>query len=123
MAQQSPNGKLSVKAEGQQLTIFHLHQKVLDVVTADDVSALSECQPIHIREDYRMLSGKRLHCRNEANEYRCGSLVIRLYNDGIAIREQDERNDGKPLPPPSPKGEGALVHWLFLGCICPYYGG
>ena len=41
-----------------------------------------------LQTDYQMLSGKRLHCSNEANEYRAGNLVIRLYNDGIAFRTE-----------------------------------
>ena len=91
----SPNGKVSVKAEGQQLTIFYLQQKVLDIVMASDVSALAESQPVRIIADYQMLAGKRLHCMNEANEYRCGSLVLRLYNDGVAFRY--ETTDDGPL--------------------------
>ena len=44
-----------------------------------------------VTDDYRMLSGKRLHCTNEAREYEAKlsenlRLVLRLYNDGIAFR-------------------------------------
>ena len=38
-----------------------------------------------VTADYQMLAGKRQHCTNEANEYRSDSLVLRVYNDGIAI--------------------------------------
>lgn len=45
----------------------------------------------HLKEDYTMLAGKRLHCTNEANEYALSiddrtRLVWRLYNDGVAFR-------------------------------------
>ena len=45
----------------------------------------------HVKEDYRMLTGKRLACSNEANEYVTTlgegiKMVLRLYNDGIAFR-------------------------------------
>ena len=36
-----------------------------------------------------MLTGKRLHCQNEANEYEIGKAVLRMYNDGIALRNTD----------------------------------
>jgi hypothetical protein len=44
-----------------------------------------------VTDDYRMLSGKRLHCTNEAREYEAKlgdnlRLVLRLYNNGIAFR-------------------------------------
>ena len=44
-----------------------------------------------VADDYRMLSGKRLHCTNQAREYEANlgenlRLVLRLYNDGIAFR-------------------------------------
>ena len=44
-----------------------------------------------VTDDYRMLSGKRLHCTNQAREYEAKlsenlRLVMRLYNDGVAFR-------------------------------------
>lgn len=60
--------------------------------------------PQHISENYTMLSGKRLKCSNEANEYlyhfkdslnKVVVLRIRLYNDGVAFRYElpDLSND------------------------------
>ena len=44
----------------------------------------------HLKENYTMLAGKRLHCTNEANEYEVKladcRLVFRIYNDGLAFR-------------------------------------
>ncbi|MCQ2228282.1 MAG: glycoside hydrolase family 97 protein [Bacteroidales bacterium] len=49
----------------------------------------------YMSEDYNMLSGKRLHCTNEANELvftltdRSGvdqNVIVRVYNDGLAFR-------------------------------------
>ena len=45
----------------------------------------------NVKEDYRMLTGKRLVCNNEGNEYVATlgegiKMVLRLYNDGIAFR-------------------------------------
>ncbi len=44
-----------------------------------------------VKEDYQMLTGKRIQCTNEANEYMAEmgngcKMVLRLYNDGIALR-------------------------------------
>ena len=44
-----------------------------------------------VTDDYRMLSGKRLHCTNQAREYEAKlsenlRLVLRLYDNGIAFR-------------------------------------
>lgn len=55
----------------------------------------SMSKPRIIKENYSMLCGKRLQCRNEANEAvylfydnlgRAMRMVTRLYNDGIAFR-------------------------------------
>jgi hypothetical protein len=84
--QDSPNGRLSAKADGHKLTICYQQQPVLEMETSEDVSQLAQSKAVRITADYQMLAGKRLHCTNEANEYRAGALVLRLYNDGIAFR-------------------------------------
>ena len=49
-----------------------------------------------------MLSGKRLHCSNEANEYVVkapdGQLELRLYNDGLAFRTSQPREMAYLIP-------------------------
>ena len=86
VAQQSPNGKLTVHPQSHTLTVHFQNQPVLDIETVTEVSALRQCTATPIKADYQMLSGKKSHCTNEANEYRCGALTLCVYNDGIALR-------------------------------------
>lgn len=86
MAQQSPNGKLTVEPRQQTLVVRYQQQQVLEVETGVDVTRLGQSKAKHIAADYQMLAGKKSRCTNEANEYRCGALALRLYNDGIALR-------------------------------------
>jgi hypothetical protein len=56
-----------------------------------------------IKDDYQMLSGKRLHCTNQAREYEAKlsdnlRLVLRLYNDGIAFRYEWSGLQDQVLP-------------------------
>ncbi len=103
----SPNGKLSIATKGQQLFIDYGQQKVLELTDFPfgDASASFHWSYVrNIKEDYQMLTGKRLHCTNEANEYQTAlskhvRLVLRLYNDGVAFRyEYTDIPDGN-LPP------------------------
>ena len=103
----SPNGKLSIETKGQQLFIDYGQQKVLELTDFPfgDASASFHWSYVrNIKEDYQMLTGKRLHCTNEANEYQTAlskhvRLVLRLYNDGVAFRyEYTDIPDGN-LPP------------------------
>ena len=92
MAQQtvSPNGRLTVKTEGSQLVVSYNGQKALQIEELSVANpALSFVRKV--KEDYRMLTGKRLACTNEGNEYEAQlaqgvKMVLRLYNDGIAFR-------------------------------------
>ena len=86
----SPNGRLSAQAEGMTLVISYEGKKALQLeelpFANTDFSFVR-----HVKEDYRMLTGKRLACSNEANEYVTTlgegiKMVLRLYNDGIAFR-------------------------------------
>jgi len=86
MAQQSPNGKLTVEPRQQTLVVRYQQQQVLEVETGVDVTMLGQSKAKHITADYQMLAGKKSRCTNEANEYRCGALALRIYNDGIALR-------------------------------------
>ena len=86
MAQQSPNGKLTVEPRQQTLVVSYQLQPVIEVETGIETAALRKSKPKRISADYQMIAGKKSHCTNEANEYRCGALVVRIYNDGIALR-------------------------------------
>ena len=81
----SPNGKLTMSVGDGSATLLYGQQKVLDM--KGDFISSSTLHPSPSTIDYTMLSGKRRHCTNEANEYRVGNLTVRLYNDGVAIRE------------------------------------
>ena len=82
----SPNGKISVEVKGQCLVINYGQQQVLELSTPVSEEFRKTGT---ITADYQMLTGKRLHCHNEANEYRSGRLLLRVYDDGIALRDAD----------------------------------
>ena len=82
----SPNGLLNVAVNGENLVVNYQGQKALELtgMGLNNKDFVNWTGPV--KNDYWMLTGKRLHCTNEANEYRCGNLVLRVYNDGIAFR-------------------------------------
>ena len=105
----SPNGKLNAETKGTTLVVSYQHQPVLEVVDAcPDAMPLTYVRDV--KADYRMLSGKRSHCVNEAREYRCGPLQLRLYNDGIAFRYE-----GPSLPAAYRIPEGTR-RWMQQWC-------
>ena len=82
----SPNGKLCVNQDSNHLTVFYQGKMVLDASVTTD----SPLQWVRkVTDDYQMLTGKRLHCHNEANEYRSGDMLLRMYNNGIALRNTE----------------------------------
>ena len=97
---QSPNGKLSLTVAGSEMTVHYEKQQVLTFQVGMETAALdTKMQFVRkIKEDYTMLSGKRQHCTNTANEYRMGALVVRLYNDGIAFRYELKGLQDTALP-------------------------
>ena len=101
----SPNGKITVTIDGHSLKVCYKKQQVLDIAEAaiDPTSAVTLTQ--RIKADYVMLAGKRLHCTNEANEYRNGSLLLRVYNDGIAFRSASSSSTVYRIP------EG-MMRWM-----------
>ena len=105
---QSPNGKIAIEyhAEKGFSVIYHsgrdkvkmmsLPEIGLKTSDTDDCFKLISSTPVtSVVDDYEMLTGKRRHCHNEANEctYRFENvkglrvdLIFRVYNDGIAFR-------------------------------------
>ena len=84
----SPNGKLSANVTEKKLVISYDNQKVLEL---NDISFNDLKYVRKVKDNYRMLEGKRLQCTNNANEYEApigtdAKIVMRLYNDGIAFR-------------------------------------
>ena len=104
----SPNGLLSLQPKGEGYVIAYKGQTVLDIPSvgyegknAPSRSALKKTR--RITTDYHMLTGKRLHCTNKANEYavKLGTgvkMVIRLYNDGVAFRYELSGLEDEQLP-------------------------
>ena len=81
---QSPNQRLQLTVKNDStLALYSGKQLAVEIITA----AKGELTFVRqLTDDYQMVSGKRLHCTNVANEYQLGSLVLRLYNDGLAFR-------------------------------------
>ena len=94
VAQQSPNGKISITPYNKGLCVNYGQQKVLQIPTLGYEGYPSKVEFVDkgtLTDDYRMLSGKRLHCTNQARVYEAKlsenlRLVLRLYNDGVAFR-------------------------------------
>jgi len=82
----SPNGQLSMTIKSGQLLLDYQGQQVLRMNDPEAALPLKALKAKAVKSDYTMLSGKRLHCTNEANEYRVGRMTLRLYNDGLAYR-------------------------------------
>lgn len=120
----SPNGALSISVlntkEGQDgdFRLFYtisinktqiLKQSPLGIDRADEqfsknLTLVSESNVVTIDEKYRLKSGKRLECRNHANEKTLTfknkngkqvQLILRVYNDGIAFRYRFPEKDNK----------------------------
>ena len=93
----SPNGKISVTLDGVSLKVCYKGQQALDIVEAGITAPAAPVFTQHIKADYQMLTGKRRHCVNEANEYRIGTTILRVYNDGVALRHQPLTINHEPL--------------------------
>ena len=112
----SPNGKISIAPQGSGYVINYQDRKVMDIPVVGFEGSKTGSLRLSkwISADYQMLSGKRLHCKNEANEYRADivrgrrdqwsmvngqwSIVMRVYNDGIAFRYELSGLRDEPLP-------------------------
>ena len=84
----SPNGKLTADVQDNQLVISYNGQQALKMTVQGIVAQTMESTGT-VKADYKMLAGKKRHCTNEANEYQCGGVTLRMYNDGIAVRTSD----------------------------------
>ncbi len=85
----SPDGRLALSPAGSGLSLSYEGRPVVTIdLQADAPLQLTFSR--RVTADYQMLSGKRSHCTNEANEYvaaeGAGRIVFRLYNDGLAFR-------------------------------------
>ena len=113
----SPNGKLTMEVSNGHLKLSYAARQVMDIVIDQRASHLSPLTPRHISEEYTMLTGKRLHCTNEGNEYRVGGMTIRLYNDGLAFRyEGPNTSTGEPTAFVIPEGTKRWMQQWSDGC-------
>ena len=82
----SPNGRISLEQRDGRFVLNYRQQHVIDIAASQAALPLKGIKAQRLKTDYRMLSGKRLHCTNQANEYRVGDMTVRLYDDGLAYR-------------------------------------
>ena len=101
----SPSGSLALGVEGQTISVTYKGADVFPEIhlgliaeNADydqDLALKSVSKVSRISEDYQMLTGKRSHCTNQANERTLTyanpkgeelKVIVRLYNDGLAFR-------------------------------------
>ena len=94
----SPNGKLSVTAKDKGYAVNYNGKEVFTMPVVGYSNAGSndiDCKALKfvkkVNADYQMITGKRSHCTNLANEYVASAnngqrMVMRVYNDGIALR-------------------------------------
>jgi len=88
-AQDSPNGKINVKKEnGTGLSVYFTGKQLFNI-EMPNIGDIKKTKKI--KEDYKMVVGKRLHCKNEGMEATYAladgkTLVVRAYNDGVVWR-------------------------------------
>ena len=109
----SPNGKISVTLDGVSLKVCYKGQQALDIVEAGITAPAAPVFTQHIKADYQMLTGKRRHCVNEANEYRIGTTILRVYNDGIALRTSSVSHQPSDIVYRIPEG---TRRWMQQWC-------
>ena len=118
----SPNGRLTLRTEGQEVLVCRDGQQVL-TLTGMPFEAKQGRTPLQfvgqVKADYQMLSGKRRHCTNEANEYRAVLVhgecwVVRLYNDGLAFRYEysNLRKGPHPTEPTAYRIPEGMRRWM-----------
>lgn len=105
----SPNGKLTLIQTDSSYIVNYQGNPVLNIKAQGFKGIMAEntkktiALSRYVKEDYKMISGKRSHCTNEANEYRVTldkntTLVWRLYNDGVAFRYELTALKGDTIP-------------------------
>ena len=116
----SPDKRLTARESGSGIKLSYRGRPALDIATLGFLGVEKPAQSHlrfvrHVTADYDMLSGKRLHCSNEANEYACDiadgvRLVLRLYNDGVAFRYELSDRACTTLLNNGAQGNGAQPH-------------
>lgn len=102
---ESPNHQLSAEVNGQSVTLYDKSKQMVtrihlglitDKGNLDSCLVLKQSTAVKtVKADYTMITGKRSHCTNRANEKTFTydnadnmplEAIVRLYNDGVAIR-------------------------------------
>ena len=97
----SPNGNISLTPNEKGYLLFYQKQLVLEIPTLGYGGSVKKLGKAHrVKANYKMLTGKKLHCTNKANEYLLTlddgvRLVVRLYNDGLAFRYESVKEPRK----------------------------
>ena len=102
----SPSRTLTLTTKGEALTVCYRRQPVIEMpaVGFEGMSATPRWRFRRVVDDrYEMLAGKRLQCSNKGREYVAQladglTMVMRLYDDGIAFRYEFANLHGGPLP-------------------------
>lgn len=131
-APHSPNGLLTLEPQGAGLLLRYREVPVLEIAAVGMTTEHRGTKPAlqriaangPVETDYRMLTGKKEHCTNRANEYifhyadSAGhplQLIVRLYDDGVAFRYrlqelQDEMLTGEQTTYRIPAG---VRRWMM----------
>lgn len=102
---ESPNHQLSAEVNGQSVTLYDKSKQMVtrihlglitDQGNLDSCLVLKQSTAVKtVKADYTMVTGKRSHCTNRANEKTFTydnadnmplEAIVRLYNDGVAVR-------------------------------------
>ena len=97
----SPNGNISLTPNEKGYLLSYQKQLVLEIPDLGYGGSVKKTGKAHrVKANYKMLTGKKLHCTNKANEYLLTlddgvRLVVRLYNDGLAFRYESVKEPRK----------------------------
>jgi hypothetical protein len=95
----SPNGRIKAEKHDKHFTVsYKQNGKWMEIYTAK-MEGINGGSTRNIKEDYQMLSGKKLHCTNKGKEtvyslQSGGVLRIRVYNDGVAFQKVGRESTG-----------------------------
>ena len=95
----SPNGRIKAEKHDNHFTVsYKQNGKWMEIYTAK-MEGINGGSTRNIKEDYQMLSGKKLHCTNKGKEtvyslQSGGVLRIRVYNDGVAFQKVGRESTG-----------------------------
>jgi len=98
-AQTSPNGRIKAEKFNDHITVSYKQNGVWQEIYTAKFDGINGGDTRNIKEDYTMISGKRLHCTNKGKEsvyslQSGGILRIRVYNNGVAFQKVGRESMG-----------------------------